>query len=156
MRRYDIRCLKMLRIDVSAENEIRALPLAVVIGEADGTQYRHFALVGPMAGFLAIKAPHRSAVLDQMTEISTASARLWLPRIPDADKLASDSHRRWNVLCHPHTRGTNAVEDGICSQISTKRKNGAIGRQAANYNRIWHLVRSVVDFNEGDAIITVR
>ena len=114
-------------------------------------------LLRVMAGPLTIKTPLRLTCGCKMILGTTFPACFWLRWVPKLAelRLACNKGLRWDGSLDRHPRCANTIEDGVSHAVAPKRNNLIVMAQTVDDNGVGKLVRQLVDFNDGDFVLTV-
>ena len=112
-------------------------------------------LLRVMAGRLTIKTPLRPTCGRKMILGTTFPACFSLRWVPKRAELASNKGLCWDGSLDRHPRCANTIEDGVRHAVAPKRNNSTVMAQMVDDNGVGKLVRQLVDFNDGDFVLTV-
>lgn len=129
----------------------------MAVREAHAPERWQVTLLRVMAGPLTIKTLLRLTCGRKMILGTTFPACFWLRWVPKPAelRLACNKGLRWDGSLDRHPRCANTIEDGVSNAVSPKRNNSIVMAQTVNDNGVGKLVRQLVDFNDGDFVLTV-
>ena len=129
----------------------------MAVREAHAPERWQVTLLRVMAGPLTIKTPLRLTCGRKMILGTTFPACFWLRWVPKPAelRLACNKGLRWDGSLDRYPRCANTIEDGVSHAVAPKRNNLIVMAQTVDDNGVGKLVRQLVDFNDGDFVLTV-
>lgn len=141
--------------DVGAIEDQRTGGGLVAVRKAHAPERWQVTLLRVMAGRLTIKTPLRPTCGRKMILGTTFPACFWLRWVPKRAELASNKGLCWDGSLDRHPRSVNTIEDGVRHAVAPKRNNSTVMAQMVDDNGVGKLVRQLVNFNDGDFVLTV-
>ena len=127
----------------------------MAVREAHAAERWQVTLLRAMAGPFIIKTPLRPTCSGKMILVTTFPACFQLRWVPKLAELASNKGLRRNGSLDRHPRCAKTIEDGVRHAVTPKRNNSTVMAQTTDDNGVGKLVGQLVDFNDGDFVLTV-